>query len=54
MAFPPNYNQERNNRDKAKQRKASEKLEKRNEKKMANREGEPPVNEPPPVAKKDD
>ena len=32
MAFPPNYNQERNNRAKAKQRKALEKQEKRAEK----------------------
>ena len=32
MAFPPNYNQERNNRAKAKQRKALEKQEKRDEK----------------------
>jgi hypothetical protein len=32
MAFPPNYNQERNNRAKAKQRKALEKLQKREDK----------------------
>ncbi len=32
MAFPPNYNQERNNRAKNKQRKAIEKLNKRDEK----------------------
>lgn len=32
MAFPPNYNQERNNRAKAKQRKAIEKQNKRDEK----------------------
>jgi hypothetical protein len=32
MAFPPNYRQERSNRDKAKQRKADEKLAKREEK----------------------
>jgi hypothetical protein len=32
MAFPPNYNQERNNRAKAKQLKALEKQNKRDEK----------------------
>ena len=32
MAFPPNYRQERSNRDKAKQRKMLEKQEKRDEK----------------------
>jgi hypothetical protein len=32
MAFPPNYNQERNNRAKAKQRKAIDKQNKRDEK----------------------
>lgn len=32
MAFPPNYNQERNNRARAKQRKALEKQERREEK----------------------
>ena len=32
MAFPPNYRQERSNRDKAKQRKMLEKQEKRAEK----------------------
>ena len=32
MAFPPNYNQEKNNRAKAKQRKAEEKQAKRDEK----------------------
>jgi hypothetical protein len=30
MAFPPNYRQERNNRDKAKQQKAAEKQAERN------------------------
>ncbi len=32
MAFPPNYRQERSNRDRSKQRKAEEKLNKRMEK----------------------
>ena len=32
MAFPPNYNQERKSRDNAKQRKALEKQQKRDEK----------------------
>ncbi len=32
MAFPPNYNQERNNRAKAKQQKALDKQNKRDEK----------------------
>jgi hypothetical protein len=32
MAFPPNYNQERNNRARNKQRKAEEKLARREEK----------------------
>jgi hypothetical protein len=32
MAFPPNYNQERNNRAKAKQQKAVDKQNKRDEK----------------------
>jgi hypothetical protein len=32
MAFPPNYNQERNNRAKAKQAKAVDKANKRDEK----------------------
>jgi hypothetical protein len=32
MAFPPNYNQERSNRDKAKQAKAIDKQNKRDEK----------------------
>jgi hypothetical protein len=32
MAFPPNYRQERSNRDRAKQRKALEKQQKREEK----------------------
>ena len=35
MAFPPNYNQERNNRSKAKQRKAIDKQNKRDEKNAA-------------------
>ena len=32
MAFPPNYRQERNSRDRAKQQKALEKQQKREEK----------------------
>jgi hypothetical protein len=44
MAFPPNYNQERNNRARDKQRKAQEKLAKREEKsaqRKMEREGQP-------------
>jgi hypothetical protein len=44
MAFPPNYSQERKAREAAKQRKAREKLEKRNEKSAdRNHESEPGV-----------
>ena len=39
VAFPPNYNQERNNRAKAKQQKALDKQNKRDEK-AANRKNE--------------
>jgi hypothetical protein len=46
MAFPPNYRQERSNRDKAKQRKAQEKQEKRDEK-NAQRKTDP---QPEPAA----
>ncbi len=38
MAFPPNYRQERNNRDRAKQQKAAEKLAQ----KLAKREDKSP------------
>ena len=41
MAFPPNYNQERNNRAKAKQQKALDKQNKRDEK-SAQRKHEAP------------
>jgi hypothetical protein len=48
MAFPPNYNQERNNRAKAKQRKALEKQNKRDEKSATRKnEGEHPEFEAP-------
>ncbi|MDE2444620.1 MAG: hypothetical protein KGO94_00470 [Alphaproteobacteria bacterium] len=52
MAFPPNYNQERNNRAKAKQQKAFEKLQKR-EDKSASRKHEAQV-EQRPEAKKEE
>lgn len=55
VAFPPNYRQERSNRERAKQRKAQEKLAKREEKTMTRKqepgEGEPDV---PPVEQKDE
>jgi hypothetical protein len=52
MAFPPNYNQERNNRAKAKQRKALEKqqmrLDKSSQRKHEATEQEPLTPEPTP------
>ena len=53
MAFPPNYNQERNNRAKAKQRKAQEKQEKRDEK-SAQRKQEADHETPSTEPRKDD
>ena len=55
MAFPPNYRQERSNRERAKQRKAQEKLAKREEKSMT-RKPEPGEGETsaPPAEQKDD
>ena len=53
MAFPPNYRQERNNRDKAKQAKAAEKLEKRKEQ-AAQRKAEPHPTDAPNDVKKED
>ena len=53
MAFPPNYRQERNNRDKAKQAKAAEKLEKRKEQ-AAQRKSEPQTADAPNDVKKED
>jgi hypothetical protein len=53
MAFPPNYRQERSNRDKAKQRKMLEKQEKRDEK-NAQRKTEPQIDEPQDAAKKEE
>jgi hypothetical protein len=41
MAFPPNYRQERNNRERAKQRKALEKQAKREEKSALRKADEP-------------
>lgn len=52
MAFPPNYNQERNNRAKAKQRKAIEKQNKRDEK-SATRKNEDDVAQPATEENKD-
>jgi hypothetical protein len=46
MAFPPNYNQERNNRAKAKQLKAIDKQNKRDNK-SAQRKHEDDVSPPP-------
>ena len=53
MAFPPNYNQERRNRDNAKNRKALEKQSKRDEK-SAQRKHEPLQDEPSVEPKKDE
>jgi phage-related minor tail protein len=57
MAFPPNYNQERKSRDNAKNRKALEKQQKRDEK-SAQRKYEnitpPPSETLAPTEKKDD
>ena len=44
MAFPPNYRQERNSRDRAKQQKAAEKLAK----KQAERADKPGERDPEP------
>jgi hypothetical protein len=41
MAFPPNYRQERNNRERAKQRKALEKQAKREEKSALRKADDP-------------
>ncbi len=41
MAFPPNYRQERSNRERAKQRKALEKQAKREEKSALRKADEP-------------
>ncbi len=45
MAFPPNYRQERSNRERAKQRKVQEKQAKREEK-AAQRQGDAPTADP--------
>ncbi len=51
MAFPPNYRQERNNRERAKQRKALEKQAKREEKSALRKADEPaPAPESGPAA----
>jgi hypothetical protein len=49
MAFPPNYRQERSNRERAKQRKALEKQQKRAEKSLQRRDDSStePGTEPP-------
>lgn len=52
MAFPPNYNQERNNRAKAKQAKAVEKQNRRDEK-SSQRKHEPSELVPPDQNQKD-
>ena len=55
MAFPPNYRQERSNRERAKQRKAQEKLAKREEKSMnRNHTTEDGETHTPSVEPKDD
>ncbi len=46
MPFPPNYNQDRKNRDRAKQQKALEKQQKREEKKLSQRKEHPELTDP--------
>ncbi len=55
MAFPPNYNQERNNRAKAKQRKALEKQQMRLDKSSQRKHeaAAPDVRPPEPTPEKD-
>lgn len=55
MPFPPNYNQERNNRARGKQRKAEEKLAKREEKSAQRKleRQEAPDDAPTPDIKED-
>jgi hypothetical protein len=55
VAFPPNYRQERSNRDRSKQRKAEEKLARRAEKSAARRDAPEDVApmQPPPDDSKD-
>lgn len=53
MAFPPNYNQERNNRSRAKARKALEKQLKREEKSSQRKQDRPVTeNETAPAPEK--
>ncbi len=55
MAFPPNYNQERNNRARGKQRKAEEKLARREEKAAQRKlEKQDAPQEPPAPEMKED
>jgi hypothetical protein len=47
MAFPPNYNQERNNRARAKAQKALDKQQKREEKSLQRKDETPQVQQQP-------
>lgn len=54
MAFPPNYRQERNNRDRAKQQKALEKQAKRDEKRRSgSTDDDANTQQPQPAEQKD-
>lgn len=55
MAFPPNYHQERSNRNRSKQQKALEKQQKREEKSAQRKHDQPHTEAEPmlPPAKKD-
>jgi len=50
MPFPPNYNQERKSRDNAKQRKAMEKQQKRDEKSAQRKQEADALPAPSPAA----
>jgi hypothetical protein len=55
VAFPPNYRQERSNRERTKQRKAQEKLAKREEKSMTRKhEPDEGQSEAPAAEQKDE
>jgi hypothetical protein len=55
VAFPPNYHQERSNRNRSKQQKALEKQQKREEKSAQRKQDQPHTEAEPmlPPAKKD-
>ncbi len=53
MAFPPNYRQERNNRDKAKQQKAAQKQAERDARKAERKQQQPDASDQDAVAEKE-